>query len=154
MLKKRINRINVCIVLVDLHKKRIWTNISQQFITFADTSQKCLLSVILSKLLMKNHDQQKQKHDENITKHIRLLTPMILTNKNTNTCQIPISKNTTYTMTLTRDSLIYPSVHCMKIPVIIVEYVFQKKLQFVKAQTRKKIDKLSLQLTFFYHFIV
>ena len=27
----------------------------------------------------------------------------------------------------------------MKIPVIIVEYVFQKKLQFVKAETRKKL---------------
>ena len=78
----------------------------------------------------------------------KLSTQMILTSKNTNTCQTPTSKNTTYTMTLTRDSLIYANVHCTKIPVIIVEYVFQKKSQFVKAQ-QEKIDKLSLQLTFF-----
>ena len=97
---------------------------------------------------MKNHVQQKQKHDENITKRTKLSTPMISTSKNTNTCQTPTSKNTTYTMTLTRDSLIYANVHCTKIPVIIVEYVFQKKSQFVKAQ-QEKIDKLSLQLTFF-----
>lgn len=148
MLKKKTDRINACIVLVDLHKKRIWTNISQQFITFVDTSPKYLLSVILSKLLMKNHDQRKQKHDENITKRTKLSTRMISTSKNTNTCQTPTSKNTTYTMTLIKDSLIYANVHCTKIPVIIVEYVFQKKSQFVKAQ-QEKIDKLSLQLTFF-----
>lgn len=148
MLRKKTDRINACIVLVDLHKKRIWTNISQQFITFVDTSPKYLLSVILSKLLMKNHDQRKQKHDENITKRTKLSTRMISTSKNTNTCQTPTSKNTTYTMTLIKDSLIYANVHCTKIPVIIVEYVFQKKSQFVKAQ-QEKIDKLSLQLTFF-----
>ena len=97
---------------------------------------------------MKNHDQRKQKHDENITKRTKLSTPMISTSKNTNTCQTPTSKNTTYTMTLIKDSLSYANVHYTKIPVIIVEYVFQKKSQFVKAQ-QEKIDKLSLQLTFF-----
>ena len=140
MLRKKTDRINACIVLVDLRKKRIWTNISQQFITFADTFQKCLLSVILLSLLFKNHVQQKQKHDENITKPTKLSTPMIITSKNTNTCQTPTSKNTTYTMTLTRDSLIYANVHCTKIPVVIVEYVFPKKSRFVKAQTKKLIN--------------